>query len=164
MSTPLHANAGRTPNSFTSLVAALAAGLLIVPAHAQTPPVSPMKPGLWEINVTNQTVGKDAKRMTTSQICILAADIESGIRALPPQQDFGMKCATKDYKLTGDAAKGITAKWQLACTGKAGTLNGPANITLKPESYEGQADLMSVAGGKTSKVAQSIAAKRVAGC
>lgn len=155
-------NTSNTQRRLISVVVTLAAGLGA--AQAQTPPVSPMKPGLWEINVTNQTVGKDAKRMTTSQICISAADIESGLRALPPQQDFGMKCVSKDVKLAGDAATGRTAKWQLACSGKAGTLAGPGTITLKSESYEGQANLVSQAGGKSSKVTQTIAAKRLANC
>ena len=118
-----------------------------------------IKPGLWEFSVTNQVVGKDAKRKMVSQVCYFATDVETPDRSMPPQHEFGMKCSVKDYKATGD-----TAKWQVSCTGKSNSYSGLTTVTIKPESYEGQATLSSQSAGKGVKINQIIEAKRVSGC
>jgi len=138
------------------IVAPLLFSLQAAPVAAQT---APMKPGLWEIIVTNQVPGKDAKRVMTSRICYSAMDIASPSRSLPMQGEFGMKCTVKDYKVAG-----ADAKWQVSCTGKAGSAYGPSSAKFAVEKYEGQATLSSQSGGKLSKVAQTIIGIRISDC
>lgn len=134
---------------------------LLVTVHAvlAVAQTAPMKPGLWEINVTNQVPGKDAKRVMTSRICYSAMDIATPTRSMPMQGEFGMKCTQKDYKLTG-----VDAKWQVSCTGKTGSVSGTSQAKFAAEKYEGQATLTSQSGGKSSKVAQTILGTRISDC
>ena len=125
-------------------------------SYAQT---QPMKSGLWDVVVTNEITGKVPRQVTTSQFCYSAKDIETPMRSMPPQGDTGMKCAVKDYKIEQGSAT-----WQVSCSGKSGSLSGKTSAMFAPERYEGQASLTSLAAGKSSKVTQTIVAKRISAC
>lgn len=143
--------------SLTNLGLLLISGLgVAAQANAQA---FPMKPGLWEITVLNETPGVDARRSNTSQTCYSAELLKSTQQALPRQYDFGSKCTIKDYKFAGD-----TASWSLSCTTKAGTLSGPGTVTYKAAEFSGAAQLVAKEGGKSKKVNQTITAKRLSDC
>ncbi len=144
---------------FKSTGLLLAAIFLVSHSGVGVAQTATIKPGLWQFSVTNQAVGKDAKRKMESQICYSAADVESSARSMPPQHEFGMKCSVKDYKLTGN-----TANWHVSCTGKTQAYSGLTTVTFKPDSYEGQATLVSQSSGKGVKINQTIEAKRISGC
>ncbi|NJR72087.1 MAG: DUF3617 family protein [Gammaproteobacteria bacterium] len=146
-----------SPVHIPALLLLLALVLLkAAPATAQT---VPMTPGLWEVNVTSQVPGKDAKQVMTSRICYTAMDIATPSRMLPMQGEFGMKCTAKNFKITG-----ADAKWQASCVGKAGTVSGATTAKFEAENYQGQATLTSQVSGKSTKIAQTIAGTRIANC
>jgi hypothetical protein len=130
---------------------------LAAPAYAQT---EPMRPGMWEVVVSNETPGVDGKLSTTSRTCYGAADLKVIQSVLPRQSDFGAKCTMKDYKFADK-----TASWVLNCTTKSGgSLTGPSTITLNGTDYAGSAQLVSKEGAKTKKVNQTLVGKRVGDC
>ncbi|MCA3018110.1 MAG: DUF3617 family protein [Rhodocyclaceae bacterium] len=125
---------------------------------AQTPSV-PMKPGLWEIVVKNETPGEDKKTTTTSRICFNADALRATEQILPQQGQFGARCAVKEFKYaTG------TATWTATCTSKTGTLSGPGTLSFKADDYSGTAQLSGKSGAKATKVNQTFAAKRLSAC
>ncbi len=119
----------------------------------------PMKPGLWETSVLNETPGVDSKKTTTSRACFQASDLANTQQALPRQYDFGSKCTIKDYKIAAGAAS-----WALNCTTKTGSLAGPGSITYKAAEFSGTAALVAKDGGKTTKVNQTFTGKRLGDC
>jgi len=143
-------------SKFTLLTVTLLLCFKAATAAAQT---TLMKPGLWEIILTNQVANKDSRQIFTSRSCYSAADIASAQRSLPMQGEMGMKCTLKDYKLVG-----ADAKWQVSCVGKASTLSGMTSVKFAAEKYQGQALLNSKAGGKAIKITQKIQATRISNC
>ena len=132
--------------------------LAVLPAAAQTPSV-PMKPGLWEIVVKNETPGQDKKTATTSRVCFKANELRATEQLLPQQGQFGARCTVKDFKYTAD-----TATWSASCTSKTGALSGPGTLTFKANEYTGSAQLTGKEGAKAVKVNQTFAAKRISDC
>ena len=151
------ANAQTKPAVPAKAGSAAAAAKAGVPAAAAI--ASPLKPGLWEIVLLNETPGSTARRSVTARACHSADDVKSLQQVLPRQQEFGMQCTTRDLKLNG-----ANATWRVDCSGKEGSLSGPAKLTLAGDSYTGSADLQRVAGGKPSKVQQTITGKWISAC
>jgi hypothetical protein len=137
---------------FVTIATAAPSGL------AQTPSV-PMKPGLWEIVVKNETPGDDKKTTNTSRICFRADALRATEQILPQQGQFGARCAVKEFKYAS-----ATATWIATCTSKTGKLSGPGTLTFKADDYSGTAQLTGKEGAKISKVNQTFNAKRVSDC
>jgi hypothetical protein len=119
----------------------------------------PMTPGLWETVVASETPGVDLKKTMTAQVCFVAENFRSTQQVLPRQADFGAKCTVKDYKYAKN-----TASWNLSCTTKLGTLQGPGTINYTATGYSGTAALVSKEGGKSAKVNQTFTGKRLSDC
>jgi Protein of unknown function (DUF3617) len=136
-------------------------------ASAQTKPAKPaavaevpaMAAGLWEVTLVEQAPNSTNKRTITARTCLSGEDVKLLERVLPQQRDVGMKCQHREVK-----AQGAVVSWKIACTGKDSTTSGVAQLTLASESYSGQAKLERKTGGKSSKVDQDIAGKRVGDC
>ena len=143
---------------YKPLLAALALAALAPAASAQGQAV--MKPGLWEIVTVNETPGSPTKRTVTARACYSADDVANLPRVLPQQREFGMKCELRDPKV-----QGTSATWQVACTGKDGSMSGPAKMSMGPDSYTAEADLqLKKPGAKPVKVAQKVSAKWLEAC
>jgi hypothetical protein len=143
----------------STLVATFVTIAIVAPSvMAQTPSV-PMKPGLWEIVVKNETPGDDKKTATTSRICFKADALRATEQILPQQGQYGARCAVKEFKYATD-----TATWTATCTSKTGTLSGPGTLSFKAAEYSGTAQLAGKEGAKASKVNQTFTAKRVSDC
>jgi hypothetical protein len=143
---------------FKPVAAALVLAVLAPAAFAQGKPV--MKPGLWEIVMVNETPGSPVKRTITARACYSADDVASLPRVLPQQREFGMKCDLRDPK-----AQGTSATWHVACTGKDGSMSGPAKMSMGPDSYTAEADLeLKKPGAKPVKVAQKVSGKWLEAC
>jgi hypothetical protein len=152
-----------------AVILLLAAAILPM-ANAQTKPsanaktaaaavASPLKPGLWEITLLNETPGSNSKKSVVARACYSADDVKSLPTVLPKQQEFTMKCESRDVKL-----EGTNASWRVDCSGKGEALSGAAKLTLASTSYSGSAALQLVSGGKTSKVQQTITGKWIEAC
>ena len=143
---------------FKPFVAALVLAVLAPVASAQGKPV--MKPGLWEIVTVNETPGSPTKRTITARACYTAEDVNSLPRVLPQQREFGMKCDLRDPK-----SEGTSATWRVACTGKDGSMSGPAKMSMAADSYTAEADLeFKKPGAKPVKVAQKVSGKWIEAC
>lgn len=137
--------------------AAAAIGMAAVPAaHA----ASPMKPGLWEITVTNDISGMPVKQPpVTVRQCYRPEDVKDPQRMVPRQSDPNFKCDTRNYKLSGD-----TATWTLACSGSGVNMTGKGSMTMKGDSYSGASSMEMNMAGKTMKMSQTMSGKRVGEC
>ena len=135
----------------------IAGALCILSATAVA---EPMKPGLWEITVTNEMTGMPVKQppVTTRQ-CYKPEDVKDPQRMVPRQSDPKFKCDTKDYKMSGD-----TASWNLACNGQGMAMTGKGSMTMKAESYTGSSSMEMNVAGQNMKMAQTMNGKRVGEC
>ena len=128
------------------------------PAPTESPKVAAagkMKPGVWELTTINQVPGSNSARTVTARTCLSADDVGNLQRIVPQQQEFGMKCETRDARLQGQ-----DATWRVACAGKDGSLNGTGKMTMAPDAYTGQAALeRKAAGAKAVKVEQKVTGK-----
>jgi hypothetical protein len=128
------------------------------PAPAATAAVA-MRPGLWELSITEQAPNSASKRTAVSRLCYSAEDVKTPARVIPQQHGFGMKCDNLEPK-----ADGSSLAWKVACKSKEGSTSGAATMTLGADSYSGQAKLDSRLNGKAGKLEQTITGKRVGDC
>lgn len=154
------------------LIAAAAVALAVGPASAQkaaatvAPPApatsaaAVMRPGLWEITVSNQPAGAEGRRMVVSRYCFAATDVGDLARVLPRQRESGMKCENRDIRPQGEKVS-----WQVACSSAEGSLAGPAEATLGATSYVGKAELEhKKKGAKSDKVTSTLSGKWIEAC
>ena len=119
-----------------------------------------MKPGLWEVTVSNDITGMPVKQPpVTVRQCYKPEDVKDPQRMIPKQQDPNFKCDTRDYKMSGD-----TATWNLACKGQGMTMTGKGSMTMKGESYKGSSVMDMNAGGRAMKISTSMSGKWVGEC
>lgn len=133
-------------------------------AMAQTKAAAPaaagsMKPGMWELTHLIETQGSITKRTVTARSCYSADDVTSIERILPPQREFGMKCANKDIKTQASGTS-----WRATCTGKDTVLDGTATVVFSGDTYLAHAHMVSKSGGKSVKVEQTISGKLIGEC
>jgi hypothetical protein len=120
---------------------------------------APMLPGLWETAVYIETAGEDVKRTNRRQVCYDKELIAMPQQLLPQQQEVGMQCTTRDFKLEAGVAS-----WDVLCTSKEGTLTGPGQIKMSPTAYAGSGELTLRRGGKSVKVIHGFGGKRLGDC
>jgi len=119
-----------------------------------------MRPGLWEITVTNQATGAESRQTIVSRYCFAAADVSDLARVLPRQREPGMKCENRDVR-----PRAGKASWQVACSSADGSLYGPAEVTFAVTSYAGKAELEHKRkGAKAEKVSSVLSGKWVEAC
>jgi hypothetical protein len=118
-----------------------------------------MKPGLWEVSITEQTPPSTNKRTITARSCFSADDVKVIERVLPQQRDFAMKCQNREVK-----AKGADVSWKVVCTGKEAASSGAATMAIGAESYAAQAKFDVKSKGRASKAEQAITGKWVGDC
>jgi len=162
----------KTPTLIATVVLVLIAGAAsaqkaaatAAPAPVATPAAAAgtaaMRPGLWEITVSNQAAGAEERRTIVSRYCFSATDISDVARTLPRQREPGMKCENRDVR--PQAGK---VSWQVACSAPDGTLGGPAEAAFEAKSYAGKAELEhKKKGAKAEKVTSTLSGKWVEPC
>lgn len=133
-----------------------------VPASPPPSPsveVAPMLPGLWETAVFIEVAGEEVKHTNIRRVCYTKDIIATPQQLLPQQQEVGSTCTTRDFTLQSGVAS-----WSVTCTTKDGTLSGPGQISLGPKAYSGKGELTLKRGGKSVKVTQGFAGKRLGDC
>jgi len=148
----------------TGAASAQKAAATAAPAPVATPVAAAgtaaMRPGLWEITVSNQAAGAEERRTIVSRYCFSATDISDVARTLPRQREPGMKCENRDVR--PQAGK---VSWQVACSAPDGTLGGPAEAAFEAKSYAGKAELEhKKKGAKAEKVTSTLSGKWVEPC
>jgi hypothetical protein len=135
----------------------LVAIALIAPfaAIAQAPN---MRPGLWEITMTNEMPGMPAaaQKPFVSRSCVKPEQAKDPQQVLP--RDARSKGETTDYKTVGN-----TATWKMSCTGEQAA-KGTGKITWRGDSYEGLNVIEMGQGGQTMTMSQKYVGRRVGDC
>ncbi len=126
------------------------------PQVPQTVPAALLQNGLWDVNVVREIPGTPTRRTVASQECFNDRPLPG---VLPRSTEDGMSCQYLDPTL-----KGEVVSWTVQCSGKSGTVRGPASITLAGTSYKGSATLEHKAGAKLTKMNETFEGKRVGDC
>jgi Protein of unknown function (DUF3617) len=133
-------------------------------AQTKTAPPAPaaiaMKPGLWETTLLIETAGSNSHRTVTSRTCFSAEDVTSIARVLPQQHEEAAKCDNRDIKQSPAGE----LDWRVVCTGKGMAMGGSGKMTATANTFSAHASLESKAGGKSSKVEQTIGGKWLSEC
>ena len=102
-------------------------------ALAADTPVSPQKPGKWNIKMQMEIPGVPFKMPpVTTEVCLTEEDLANPDKAVP--KDAKKDCKVGDYKIDGK-----TVTWTIDCPKQ--NMKGTGEITYTENSYAGSMDM-----------------------